>query len=516
MVEIEIWNSLIYMVVIVLGAGIWKIIFRKRNNVMLETVLVTVVGLLLLAFVSPGYMYKTFVGSIVTIDFFQVIAAVTAIWAIQYVKLQLSDYIILVVGIFMMKQYYYGDVYGEGLLLCGSFSLLCIVTRSCYGKLKELSLQIDLSLLGAAFVYIFYEVLYEKGLRGVYYGIAMGYERYQKVVIVALMALLVLGVTFVLIACLKHLFHLYVVQLQEFSEKYAEIGYYLLGIPCFVVVLLLFMDGLSMELIWLKSQMIFWKFAVILLFVGTQIFYIKLLMTTIHLKERIKYQETEQDNLMLYQQDFRENMEDIREAKHDMKNIFLTMGEYVKRSQDKEFQTYYAEKIAPYARNEMQMNDIYVRLQDIQNESVKAFLYYKILQCKEEKVVVLLKTTLDHSLLPYMTDSSTILRILGIFLDNAIEESRQQEENGVYIQITESQNQANFMVKNKVRESVRQQGIHIGTTDKGLGRGNGLKIVAKLIKKHSDIIWNSYFQENEYVQSITITRTIIKHKNAQT
>ena len=61
-------------------------------------------------------------------------------------------------------------------------------------------------------------------------------------------------------------------------------------------------------------------------------------------------------------------------------------------------------------------------------------------------------------------------------------------------------------VKNPVRESVMKSGIHIGITSKGLGRGNGLNIVNKIIKKHDDILWNSYFHEGKFVQSITMER----------
>jgi sensor histidine kinase regulating citrate/malate metabolism len=218
----------------------------------------------------------------------------------------------------------------------------------------------------------------------------------------------------------------------------------------------------------------------------------------------LEYKEIEQTNLLLFEKNMRNNIQEIREMKHDLKNIFLTMGDYVARSEDKELQEYYYEKIAPYAKNEMKMNDLYVSLQELQNESLKAFLYYKLLQGMDAKIEMQFEAIIDHSVLPYIEDTSEITRMIGIFLDNALEECNQQKHGEVWVRVMEKSGEVSVVVKNTVREGVLKNGIYAGTTSKGLGRGNGLRIVKKLVSKHNDILWNSYFQDEAFVQSITI------------
>lgn len=192
--------------------------------------------------------------------------------------------------------------------------------------------------------------------------------------------------------------------------------------------------------------------------------------------------------------------------KHDIKNIFLTMGEFVRRGEDEQLKDYYYTNIAPFADNEIKMNDIYMRLQSLQNESLKAFFYYKMVQGIEQKVEMELETSLDHSYFPYCTDVSVFIRIAGIFIDNAIEAVLQSKMGFVQINIREKEGKMSITIKNPVALETKQSGIYAGTTSKGLGRGNGLNIVKRLVGKHSDILWNSYFQEELFVQSITVEK----------
>ncbi|MFA9377797.1 MAG: GHKL domain-containing protein [Lachnotalea sp.] len=304
---------------------------------------------------------------------------------------------------------------------------------------------------------------------------------------------------------LKRILQLYLEEIQRFSEKYEEIGSYLLSVPYLIGILMVVLDSTS---IWQVGEKI-GKYLVISilisLIVGIQVFYLKLLVRIVHLKKHMEYKEIEQDYLQIYNQNLKKNLQEIREMKHDLKNIFLIMGEYVARSEDEEFKNYYYEKIAPYAKNEIKMNDLYVSLQALQNESLKSFLYYKLMQGMDSKVEMNLETSLDHSALPYISEVSVLTRILGIFIDNALEECRELNKRIVWVSVKEAQGELSFSVKNTVRDNTLQQGIHSGTTIKGLGRGNGLLIVEKLVKKHQDIIWNSYFIENTYVQNIVVT-----------
>ena len=63
-----------------------------------------------------------------------------------------------------------------------------------------------------------------------------------------------------------------------------------------------------------------------------------------------------------------------------------------------------------------------------------------------------------------------------------------------------------FSISNTVRKKTREKGVVAGTMDKGLGRGNGLLIVDKLIRKYNNIILNSFFKEGRFVQCLRIEK----------
>ena len=155
----------------------------------------------------------------------------------------------------------------------------------------------------------------------------------------------------------------------------------------------------------------------------------------------------------------------------------------------------------------------------------------------DDRIKVELDTQLDHTVFPKLVDVNVLIRILGIFLDNAWEECQNIEQearkegtgavskgesvvceeettgtdgdlvnvNGISISIRGKEQKVSIQIRNPVRKNVLQQGIHAGTTSKGLGRGNGLQIVEKLVRSHRGILWNSYFQDTSFVQSLVIT-----------
>lgn len=74
------------------------------------------------------------------------------------------------------------------------------------------------------------------------------------------------------------------------------------------------------------------------------------------------------------------------------------------------------------------------------------------------------------------------------------------------MEIQEAEEGIRMRISNPVRQSVRIRGVIAGTTDKGLGRGNGLLIAGKIIAEYDNILLNSYFTEYGFTQSLLITK----------
>ncbi len=297
----------------------------------------------------------------------------------------------------------------------------------------------------------------------------------------------------------------WLINLQEYSMTYTEIDRSILLVMILTLCCLMMTELLpfvpedntyELQLLWIGLCAII---------VMIQIVYIRLLVKSISLKEEMRLQEKDLHQLAAYNHELEKNMEDMRGIRHDIKNLFLTMGGFVDRSNDEEMKVFYEENIVPFAKQELQKNDLYMKLTDIQDESLKSFLYFKILQGIEQNVPMDLQVQFLNADDIFCIGQIDLIRILGIWIDNAIEEAKSCK-GSVVISMKENGQEYLFSVSNTVRQQIREKGVIAGTTDKGLGRGNGLLIVDKLIRKYKNVLLNSFFQENAFVQCLRIEK----------
>lgn len=311
--------------------------------------------------------------------------------------------------------------------------------------------------------------------------------------------------------------------LQEYSMTYTEID------PSIILIILLtlctllirelagrlsyFLQVKEVYTIWIPfSQVAESTSDAFLLWTGflimmamIQTVYIRLLVKSISAKEEMRLQKKELRQLAEYNRELEKNMEDMRGIRHDIKNMFLTMGGFVDRSNDGKMKVFYEENIVPFAKRELQKNDLYVKLACIQDESLKSFLYFKIMQGIEQNVPVdLLIQFADRDVI-FSIEQIDLIRILGILIDNAIEEAKVCEGTAA-ISLKENEREYLFSVSNTVRPQKRERGIAAGTTEKGLGRGKGLLIVERLLRKYRNVLLNSFFRDGEFVQCLRIEK----------
>ncbi|MGI6199355.1 MAG: GHKL domain-containing protein [Christensenellales bacterium] len=289
----------------------------------------------------------------------------------------------------------------------------------------------------------------------------------------------------------------------DFWVKYRELEKPILFVLGFTLLMLASMETwLPMPYFgYLRS---IWS-AVLVLMVLIQVAYIRLLIKTISLKERMKVAEDNRQALALYNSELEDNLAALREVRHDVKNLFLTMGGFVERSDDAEMKRFYRERIVPFVQDTLQRSDLYAKLSEIRDESLKAFLYYKITQMLSGGVPVSLKVELPDGALGAWVEPTDLVRLLGILIDNAREEA-QLASGGVRVLVQEDASRYSFTIRNATRPATRDRGVVAGTSDKGLGRGNGLIIARRILAKYRNLVLNSYFQQEDFVQQLIIAK----------
>lgn len=213
-----------------------------------------------------------------------------------------------------------------------------------------------------------------------------------------------------------------------------------------------------------------------------------------------------EENLLLYSNDLEKNLTEIRNLKHDMKNILFTLGHLIENSHDEPLKEYFKQTVNPYFQDELKKNDLYAQLQQADDEQLRAFLYYKISAGFREHLDIRLSFDgiFKESLITDNIDFLDFIRILGIFLDNAMEEAALTMEKQIDIRFVSNKNMYEAVISNSIR---REKDVVAGLSDKGLGRGNGLMIVHKILETYPNIILNSYTNNGKFIQHLEITRS---------
>ena len=98
-----------------------------------------------------------------------------------------------------------------------------------------------------------------------------------------------------------------------------------------------------------------------------------------------------------------------------------------------------------------------------------------------------------------------VCKILGVFLDNAIEAVEKLKEKDIVIEIYTDRNDINFAITNNFSGKIEVNELDtFKYTTKGSGRGYGLVLVNDIVKK-SNILENSIeIYEDNFTQNIKI------------
>lgn len=292
---------------------------------------------------------------------------------------------------------------------------------------------------------------------------------------------------------------------RRFTEKYAELdrsvlfvlGICLFSLFCFESIVQFFPEPFQSYTRPLLS-------ALLLVLALVQALYIRIMVKMAFLKERMRTARDEYERISLYNADLEENLDGMARVRHDVKNLFFTMGNFVEKSGNGEMQDFYARNVVPFMKDTLLKNDLYARLRPLGDETLKSFLYYKIMQGVERGVHIELTVSLKEGGADFHLERADLVRILGIFIDNAIEEVCRMESGRILVAIRESGGVCSFSICNSLREETKKKGITAGNSDKGPERGKGLLIVKELLSRYDNVVLNSYFHEDIFVQQLRI------------
>jgi len=205
--------------------------------------------------------------------------------------------------------------------------------------------------------------------------------------------------------------------------------------------------------------------------------------------------------------EYEEILDRYRISNHENKNQLLTIRNLIPKS-NKKVITY----IDTLIENKLEDNDkVMFETSKIPSGGLRGLLYSKLLLMKELKIdynlqvskniktVDLIKNIDDYTMLD-------ICKIVGVFVDNAIQEVKTLRKKNISIEMYFDKNELVVSISNNYGGTINIAKIdNNGYTTKGKNHGYGLALVKELINKNSRL-------NNERVLSKTIFTQILKIK----
>jgi two-component system sensor histidine kinase AgrC len=202
-----------------------------------------------------------------------------------------------------------------------------------------------------------------------------------------------------------------------------------------------------------------------------------------------------------------ENMySSLRSFKHDYSNIMLSMSGYIEANDISGLREYFDKEILPLSKKSTKNTAHINQLMNIKTTALKSIVSSKLLYAIELNISVSIEITDKIISLPM--DTLDLCRIIGIFLDNAIEASLETEQPSIRFALINLETEYIFIISNTFLE----KGISFSTlskpnfSTKGANRGIGLYNASKIISKYNHVFLDTEVQNNKFVQCLHISK----------
>jgi two-component system sensor histidine kinase AgrC len=221
---------------------------------------------------------------------------------------------------------------------------------------------------------------------------------------------------------------------------------------------------------------------------------------------RSKQKEAEYVAMRQYMESMEMQYKDIRKFRHDYQNILSSLDDYILGNDYNGLKEYYIKYIKPSSETISKSNFKLDALGNIHVRELKSILVLKLMSAQESGIDVSVEVKEVIKNIP--VDPVILVRIMGIILDNAIEELETLGNGLLSVALFEDETALQIIVKNTCREAIPR--IHQlkkeGFSTKGEGRGLGLSNMADLINDCGNILSETIIEKEAFVQRLILNK----------
>ncbi len=257
-----------------------------------------------------------------------------------------------------------------------------------------------------------------------------------------------------------------------------------------------------------SNNKIFFKWFVLtfyIIFIILMIFILQSFIYNEELKLETQKQKLEYDIMQKYAEEVKKQYLDIRKFRHDYINILSSIEYYLNNNKLEELKHFYKTNIK---QTKSIFKSSMLRLEDIQKINsleIKSILTTKLITAQERGIDVQIEVNDDiPAKLP--VDSIVLIRILGILLDNAIEELVSLKDGKLLVGIFTLNEDIFIIIQNTVRKNMEPLSLlkKEGFSTKGDNRGLGLSNVDNLVHLEKFLLLETVITNDVFIQKIII------------
>lgn len=213
------------------------------------------------------------------------------------------------------------------------------------------------------------------------------------------------------------------------------------------------------------------------------------------------------DELLDVMKSYESDIEEQRTLRHETKNEFATIKCKLQDKEDNKTIIEYIDSVI--GEKEKAGSTKYSKFKYLPSNGLKGFFYYKFIEAEKKgiSVSVNISKQIENSFLKDIEtkDFKDLARIIGVYLDNAIEASSTSEDKKLGIEMYLIKEKIEIIITNTFNNEINLDKIGKESfSTKGKHRCHGLLLVNKILSENNKFEAKNEIRGNIYIQSLKI------------
>lgn len=288
---------------------------------------------------------------------------------------------------------------------------------------------------------------------------------------------------------------------NKFFIKYIlnELDSKMIAIQMFILLLVIAFINEVMDMYHSDEEITTFIILFALLQFGWSIYFSYLYLRKNNEQAEINNLEEQLKLMRLYTEKIEQSNSLMKKFKHDYHNLLLGL-----KTEDNKINQNYLDKLSQFTEAAFEKsNNTFVELIKIKNPVLKSFFITKILEAKKANLNIKFEILKDVEDLH--VNEVTLIRALGILIDNAIEAAKESQKKFIFMSIANFDSNLEIDIENTYPLNLDiDHIINSKTSSKGSERGLGLKSLDDLLNENPEFRLERFIENNKFTSVLTV------------